>query len=368
MTSIKSIDKHITGIGLMFLITIYTLGVVVLTLPRVIASKTVSVDGWIGIILGGILACLFGWLLAKLVSKFPGQSFMSFTANLLSKPVAIIISFIFFFQYLITASYNARFLAEISRQYFFDRTPVEVICLVFLLVVAYAASGLRVGISRLNFLFLPLIISVTILILILTIGSIEKKNILPLFQTDLKGYLHATIVSFQALIGFGIVLFYISLVDKPENTPKMTALGVFWAMLIYLIIFVVCIGVFGNITTMNIIFPTLEVSKSIEITGGFMEGFDLIVFSVWIFTVFITCLVAFDISIHLFQLLFSKMKKINIVLMLSPIIYFLSMLPNDYIELMAINHFFNYFIPAYLIFVFILLAVAYKMKGMKHVG
>lgn len=368
MTSIKRADKHINGFDLMFLIMTNTLGVVLLTLPRMIAGKTIAADGWVGIIVGGTIACLFAWLLAKLVSKFEGQSFLSYTANLLSKPVAIVISFVFLLQYLLLASYNARFLTEVSRQYFFHRTPIEVICIVFLLVVIYAASGLRVGIFRLNFMFLPIFFVVATIIFILTLGLIEKKNMLPFLQTDLMGHLDATMISFQALLGFGIVLFYISLVDKVEKTPKITAIGVLSAMIIYLITYIICIGVFGDITTFNIIFPTLEVTKSIYIPGGFMAGFDLVVFSVWIMTVFISCLVAFDIAVHLVQLMFSKISKISIICILAPIIYMLSMLPKDYLELIALKKYINYFIPAYLIIVFILLSVAYKMKGLKHVG
>ena len=367
MTSFKNADKHISDYELMFLITTNTLGLLILSFPRRIAGETISLDGWIAIILGGIVACLFSWMIAKLVSKFPGKSFLSFSSDLLTKPVAITISFLFIIQYAVTAGYYTRALAEISRQYLFDRTPVEVICLAFLLVVVYGVSGSRVGIFRLNFLFLTFIMGVTILILILAIGSAEAKNIFPLFQTDMKGYLRASIISIQAFLGFGIILFYISLIEKPKKTPKIATLGVFWAMLIYLLAYVVCIFVFGNLTTANIVYPTLEVAKSIRIFGDFFERFDSVFFTVWVMTVFITCLISFDISVMLFQLIFSKMKKNNIVFMFSPIIFFLSMLPKNYLELLEFTSLLNYFIPTYLLIVFALLAAAYKMKGMKHV-
>ncbi|WP_332645671.1 GerAB/ArcD/ProY family transporter [Lysinibacillus sp. 54212] len=368
MTSFNSVDEHISEYELMLLVTTNTLGVLILSLPRLIANKTISSDGWIGIVIGGGLACLFSWMIAKLVCKFPRQSFFSFSAQLLSKPVAIILTFLFIIQYILTSSYHARVLSELSRQYLFDRTPIEVLCLAFLLVVVYAVSESRVGIFRVNVLFLPIIIGITVMVLIFSLGSAEAQNIFPVFQTDIQGYFHATSISFQAFIGLGIVLFYISLVEKPKNAPKITALGVFWAMLLYLVTYIVCIGVFGNITTSNIMYPTLEVAKSIQFPGGLFERFDSVLFSVWVMTVFITCLIAFDIAVMLFQLIFSKMKKINIVLLLSPIIYFLSMIPEDYIELMEITSFFNYFIPTYLFIVFVLLAVAYKKKGMKHIG
>lgn len=368
MKSFKYADENIRDLDLMIAVTSNILAVLVLSMPRLIASKTVSSDGWIGILLGGLIACLFSWMVAKLVSKFPNQSFFSFSTDLLKKPVAIIVTLLFVLQYTIISAFQVREIAELSQQYLFDRTPIDVIALTFLLVVVYGASGSRAGIFRLNILFMPLVIVVVFFLLIFSLGFVELNNIFPVFQTDIQGYLQASTLSFQAFLGFGIVLFYISLVENPKNTPKRTALGVTWAMILYLLIYIICIGTFGNITTSNLFFPTLEVSKAIEIPGGFFERFDSIFFTIWTMAVFTTCLMAFDVAVMLFHLIFSKMKKINIVLIFSPIIYLLSMLPKNYIELVKITKIVNPLIAAYLFIVFVILTFAYKIKGVKHVG
>lgn len=308
MKPLKYFDEHISNQGLILAVITNTLVVFMVYTPRLIAGKTVSSDGWVGILLGGIVACLLGWLVSKLVSKFPQQSFFSFSSELLTKPIAIIICFLFIMQYILILSVQLREVAEISHYYLLKYTPVEVVCLTFLLVVIYGASGSQTGVFRLNYLFLPIIVVAIIAIFLLALGGIEKNNIYPLFQTDVYGHLEVTAISFSSFVEFGIVLFYISLIKDTKNTPKSIVIGVIWSMILIMFIYIICIGVFGNLTSSNTFFPVLEVTKSIEIPGGFFERLDPIFFVIWTMAVFITCLIALDISIMLFQLIFNQKK------------------------------------------------------------
>lgn len=75
------------------------IGVLTLTSPRSIAEVTDSSDGWIVIIVGGLIASGCAWIVAKIASSFPNQTFLSYASYLLSKPVAVIITFIFSIQF-----------------------------------------------------------------------------------------------------------------------------------------------------------------------------------------------------------------------------------------------------------------------------
>src|SRR5690625_3693706 len=122
------------------------IGVGVLSLPSGIASVTVGSDGWIALLIAGILQMGVIWLMAKVASSFPKQSFLSYSAKLVSKPVAVVFTFTFAVYYICVTAYDIRMLGHISEQYLFKKTPVEVVMLAFLLVVVYAVSGSRVGI------------------------------------------------------------------------------------------------------------------------------------------------------------------------------------------------------------------------------
>ena len=65
----------------------------------------------------------------------------------------------------------------------------------------------------------------------------------------------------------------------------------------------------------------------------------------------------------LVMMLFKKAKKMNILFIMSPLIFLISMLPINYIELTYIAKTLNNSMFILVITVTILLSIAYKMKG-----
>ena len=356
-------DDHIQDLDIMFAVASNTISVTILFLPRYITENTVSSDGWITIVFGGLIAIFLGWLLAKIAVSFPNESFLSFASYLVSKPIAILLCFLFILQFIIISSFQMREIATLSHEYLFDRTPLEVVCLAFILVVIYGVSGSRTAIFRLNILFFPFVIIGLVLLIISPIGSVKLENLLPVFKSDLSGILAGTTSSLNAFLGFSIVLFYISLIKKPVQAPKMTVLGILWPFAFYLIIFIVCVGVFGNITTENLYYPVFELSKTVSVPGIFFERFDSILFIIWTIIVFTTCLMAFDIAVLLISLLFPKIKKQTIIFILSPVIFFLAMLPKNFIQINNIAKYMSYTEIIYIVFVTLLLGTMLLVKG-----
>lgn len=356
-------EGFISDRDIFIIVTSNIIGVLTLTLPRIIAAETSAADGWMAIVAGGEIACLLAWIVAKIASAFPNQSFFSFASYLVTKPVAVFITLLFTLQYIAIASFQVREIAALSHQYLFDHTPAEVISLTFLLVVVYAVSGSRASIFRLSVLFFPIVIGGLIIVILLPLAFIDIENLLPIFQTDFRGYLKATQSSINSFMGFGIVLFYIAFVKNPQNTPKMTVLGTLLPVILSLFAFVICIGVFGNAVTSNLFFPTFDLSRTVEIPGGFFERFDAILFVIWTIIIFTTCLLAFDLAVLTISMIFTKFKKMNIILALSPVIFFISMLPKNYLELIQVSKYIAIFTFIYFLIVTLLLAVAYKIKG-----
>lgn len=363
MTRYNEKAEFINDKDIMFAVATNIISITVLFLPRYVAEYTVSSDGWLTILLGGLIAIIFAWILAKIASSFPNQSFFSYTSYLVTKPVAIILSILFILQYIAISSFQIREIATLSHEYLFDRTPLEVVCLAFILVVIYAVSGSRAAIFRLNILFFPFVIGGLLLLIFFPLGAMKIENLLPVFETDLKGIAQGTTASLHAFLGFSIVLFYISLVKKPKETPKMTVLGILWPLFFYIVIFIVCIGVFGNVTTQNLYYPVFELSKTVSHPGNFIERFDSILFIIWTFIVFTTSLMAFDIAVLLLNLIFKNTNKMTIILILSPIIFFIAMFPTNYIEVNKIAKYLAYIEICFLVFVMFLLGIMLLIKG-----
>lgn len=368
MTKPRSGEGFLSDRDILIAVITNVIGVATLSLPRLIAADTNSADGWIAIALGGGIAGTLAYIISKIASSFPNRSFLSFASDLISKPLAVFITILFTLQFMVIASFQVREISALAHQYLFDQTPREVISLTFLLVVVFAVSGSRAGIFRLNMLFLPFTIGGLLALILLPVAFMHPENVLPIFHTDFKGYLKATYTTVGSLTGFGIVLFYIALVKNPKNTPKMAVRGMLVVTFFNILLYIICIGTLGNLTTANLFFPTFDLSRSVQIPGSFFERFDSILFVVWTTIVFTTALMAFDLAVMTLMMLFKKLRRIRVIFALSPILFFISMLPKDYLELTRISSFMNSFSIILIVGVTILLGVAYKVKGGKQNG
>jgi spore germination protein len=358
-------DGEIGNREIMFAVPSMIIGVGVLTLPRHLATSTSGSDGWISIIIGGILVSLFTWITATLAYRFPKQSFYDYSSRLIPKQLAFIITFAFSMHFMMFTAYEMRAVSFITKQYLLKQTPTEVIALVYLFVIIYAVSGERVGLFRLNLLFLPIILFITIIVSLMNLQLLEVENYYPIFQTPISGYAKATMDSFFSFAGFEILLFYIALMSKTDGAPKHACIGIGIVTILYLIVYLTSIGVFSNIVTRQILFPTIEMAKEIEVPGGFFERFEIIFFTIWIMALFNTTALAYDAAIIALNSLFKKLTKVMIVFALAPIIYIAGMLPQDFNGMTKMAEFISYagvvmalIIPSSLLFIA-------KLRGIK---
>jgi spore germination protein len=323
-------DGEVGSKEIMFAIPSMIIGVGILSLPRHLAVATNGTDGWISIFIAGLIVILFTWIIAKLASRFPKQSFYEYTSRIISRPLAGVLTFVISVHFLLYTAYEMRTVAFITKQYLLDNTPSEVIALVFLLIVIYAVTGERVGLLRLNMMFLPIILSITIVVAALNIPLMEADNFFPLFETSLTGYLRGTTESFFSFAGFEILLFYVALMNKPKTAPKYAVIGISFVIILYLIIQFATIGVFSYVVTSELLYPTIELAKEVEVPGGFFERFESVFFTIWIMALFNTSAMGYDIAVFALTSLFKKVKKLTIIFILAPVIYFIGMIPQDF--------------------------------------
>ncbi|WP_078548533.1 GerAB/ArcD/ProY family transporter [Litchfieldia alkalitelluris] len=321
-------DEKIGSKELVYIVASMMIGVGILTLPRLIATHTKTSDGWISLLGSGAFFIFFGWFLAKMISAYPHKSFLEYTTITMTKPVARVLTAILGMTFLFTCALETRVIANISKLYMFDQTPIEAVALTFLLVLIYAVSGSRIALLRLNMMFLPIVLAITLLVQVFNVSLFQPENLRPIFTTPLLGYFQGAQETIFSFVGYVIILSYVSLMNKPKDAPKMTMIGIGIPLILYLIIYTVAIGVFGTLATSEITYPTIEIAKEIEAPGGFVERFESIFFTVWIMTVFNTASMALDISVHLFKSLF-KIKKSTLIYISSPVVYLVAMIPEN---------------------------------------
>ena len=326
----------------LYLVASYIISVAVLSIPRTLARVTNFFDGWICLVITGMFCIFFVGVSTKVASRFPGQTFFKYASTICSKPVALIVTMYATIYFITITAYEVRFVAIITKQYLLNRTPAEIISLVFLLVIVYAVSGSRIGLIRLNLLFFPITIFVAIFVLVMNIPNFEIKNLSPFFTTSWEGYWKGSKESFFSLSGSEILLFYVAYAKKPEKVGKYAMIGLGIPIILYLMIYTTAIGVFNSQTAGKLVYPTIELAKEAEVPGSFFGRIESLFFTIWIMAIFNTASLALDVALISLSSIFQKTKKITFIIFLTPIIYFIAMFPVNLIKVNEMGRFLSY--------------------------
>src|SRR5699024_9462259 len=201
--------------------------------------------------------------------------------------------------------------------------------LIFLIVVLYCVSGSMAGIFRLNILFLPIILFVVLFIILFNIQWFEAVNFLPMFQTNFKSYIYGIKETFNTFVGYGIILFYVSMLKKHQHLSKRVIIGMSIPIVLYIAIFLTSIGMFGHAVTANLKYPMIEVTKLIVVQGGIFERVDSFIVIIWMMAIFNTVAITFDVAVYLLSSIFKRIEKKLLTFILSPIVFYISMFPQQ---------------------------------------
>ncbi len=335
-------DEEVSRKEIMLGTTSMVIGIGILTLPRLVATATQSSDGWMSIAIAGMLAIVLAWVAAKLASRFPKMSFITYTGLIVTKPVAMILSCVIFIYFFLFSAYVTRGIANIAKQYLFDDTPIEVIALVYILIVTYAVAGTRVGLLRLNMLFIPIVLIIIACLLAFSSNLVEPSNLKPFFVSSWSGILLGVKESIFSLLGFEVILFYISNMNRPQEAPKAVIIGMVIPVLLYLFVYLFVISVFSIEATREVIYPTIELAKEIVLPGEFFERFESLFFLIWIMTIFNTGSMAFDVCILAIGSLFKNVRKMIWIWIITPFVFIAAMMPQDLIDYTNLGEYISY--------------------------
>jgi spore germination protein len=360
-------DQEIGQKDLAIAVASVVIGVGILSLPRTLAKLTHGIDGWMSIVIGGLFSMFFAWVIAKLASRFPNMTFYDYVQLITTRSVAVVVTLLVAISFLAVVSFEIRAVGSITQLYMFNRTPVEVISLVFLLLVIYGVSGPSVGLLRVNLMFLPIVIGIVLIVQLFNLGFFETENLRPYFKTNLIPILQGAQETSLAFVGYGILLFYTAYINKPKKAPRAAIIGMSIPLVTYLIMYLFVIGVFSNESAGAILFPSIEIAKEVEVPGEFFERFESVFFTIWIMAIFTTAAMAYDVAIIALRSVFKrKVKRITLLLVLSPFLYIGAMMPQDLTQLSQFGERVAYialFSTALIPTILLLIAILRGVKG-----
>ena len=359
-------DEKLSGFEIVTISTLLMVGTGILSLPRFLIEAS-EVDTWLIILSGGIILAIVAFIYGYIISRFPGKGYFEILSITLTRPIAYILSTIYIIYIIILMGLNIRIFAETLKGSLFPMTPIEIIILAMILTGGY---GARLGLETLGrfakLLFLVMT-PVTIIMFSLACFDADFSNLLPIFKISFEELAFAVPRVFYSFIGFDAILILGMFLYNPQDAKKTGPTSVALVTFLYLFINTVTLAKFGAKQTLVLVWPTLNLIRSIDIPLAFIEDMTSIGASLWVFSVFMSYLPnCMANSVLLGQMTGCRENNFFSVCQL-PLIYLTAMLPSNITHIYVIlDGTTKYLGPLFLFIVPTLILIVMGMKGLKN--
>ncbi len=315
------------------------LNTTILFLPK-IAGDYVGRNGYILPLLAIILGVIYIFCIEGITKQFPRDTLVEFLPKIVPKFIAYIIIILFVIKIAIITGLEARMLGEMISQVLLPKTPVQLIILVMLLTVAYLVKSGIEAIGRMGEVLIYFIAVPLILVFLLVVPHGEYMQLMPFFQTNLRGIGVGTFVVSLIFMPLEIMLMLAGLMKETKKVRRAMLVAVITiGIASAIIVLLTYVGVGFN-ETQRQVWPVLTLMQSMSLNGSMVENQEILMMTGWIFSIFIYL----SSGIYFTSLIGSrsfKYKRENIfVLPLVPIIYFIAMVPEN---LVAVYDYYNKF-------------------------
>ncbi|WP_342047622.1 GerAB/ArcD/ProY family transporter [Bacillus sp. OTU530] len=279
------------------LVFLYSVGTTILSVPSGLAANAKQ-DTLIAIIIGMIISFLTIYLYNRVACLFPQMTFIEYSEVILGKWLGKMVSLLLIFWGFHGAATLLFYVGNFMTTQIMVGSPIHSIMILFAIPVVVA---LRLGIetlARMAEILFPWFVALYIGMIIFVAPQVDFDNLRPLFQTELKSVLRATLsyicISSLTLISFFMIF---PLVNNFEKAKKGFYLGSFFSGVVILIITEVTISVLGVEMTARHLYPSYALARMIRI-GDFLQRIDAIVGALWVITIFFKLTLYFYVCVE----------------------------------------------------------------------
>ncbi|MEN1938662.1 spore germination protein [Paenibacillus sp. 102] len=343
----------------------FILGTGVLTLPRAAAEKVKTPDGWISVILGGIVAMIAGVIIVKLGQHFPQKTFYQYNQEIVGKWIGRLLSLLVVCYFLTTSGFQIRSMTEVTGFYLLEGTPMWAIIMPFMWIGLYLIMGGINSIVRLFEIILPITILVFLLITLMSLGIFEIDNLRPVLGGGVMPVLNGVKTTILAYTGPEVMLILLMFMEQPNKAVKVILVGISIPLIFYVITIVMVMGVFSVDGVVVRTWPTIDLMRSFEIPGLIFERFESLLLVIWIMQIFATFTISYYAAAMGLAQLFNR-SIYPFMFSLLPIIYIIAMTSKNTNDLFK----FGDMLGNTALFLFgllpLLLFVVMRLKSKKH--
>ncbi|KKM10902.1 hypothetical protein SY88_11025 [Clostridiales bacterium PH28_bin88] len=314
------------------LLTSTVVGVHYLTMPRVL-GESAGRDGWLSLLLGGVLVLAVNTCLVLLAWRFPGMTVVEYSQEILGRLLGRALTWTFVVYYLLGSAYATRCFGEVLKTYLLDRTPLEVIILTFLAVTAYQVNHGLNPLARIDQAFFPLLLAPLLIIVLLAQREADYGELLPVMVNGVGPVLEGVLSAVRVYAGYGLMLFLVPFMRQPRQALKASTVGISIPIAGYVVIFITTLAVLGADNLGYYTCPVADLARAVETPGAFIERLETLLMSLWVITAYTTTAATYYFSVLAAALAMGLKEHRPLVTLWLPVIYFFTMLPRDFQQL-----------------------------------
>lgn len=328
--------------------------------------KDTNNDGWISIILCGILMIISSFFIAKVCEKFCGQSLVEILEKIFNKPISVIVNIIFLIKYIACCALGLRIFSSVISNILFVNTQIEIIIVIMLaislllFIIGYEKR------ARLSEIIFPVIFIPLILIMLTLFKEVEFSNLLPVFTAPIKNILWQAYVVICIFMSIDTMLFVNIYIKEKKGIFSTMIKAVIKTTSLYIILFIFMIASLTSEEMKEHIWPIIQLLKYVNIPGILIERQELLFVIFWVNSMFFTFSNYIFCQNIIIERIFKVKRGLIIPIILCIVIYFTSLIPSnisvvlDLVNIIQINE--NYIV------LIILPIIIYVISNVKKVG
>ncbi|BFT69434.1 endospore germination permease [Paenibacillus sp. P36] len=308
-------------------------GVLALSLFAVRAADT----GAPLVTLFGFLIGLFGlWSVTKLGMRFPSQSIIQYSEDLIGKTIARIFSLMIIAFFCFLTAFASREFGEVIVTSVLVKTPLEVTVIVMLLLAAVSARADITTFAYIHHFYFPFIIFPVLLIVVFSLKNANLINLLPPLGNEPNNFFGGMFTMAALFQGSFIMTIIIPAMRNPEKAMIASYIGISIPGVMYMLIVIATVGVFGAEEIKKLVWPTLELAKTTSLPANILERLDGAFLAVWVAAVFTTLLSSYYLAINFISQLLRLHDHKLFSFFLVPFIYVIAMFPQNLLQMYEI--------------------------------
>jgi len=354
-----------------FVIAVFSiLGVDILVVPHDMVLLA-DQDAWISLLLGGVLLFIGAIPFLYLLNIYPDKDLPQIILQVAGQWIGRMLLFPIVFFVIMYAAMSTRLFAQALKLFLVDKTPILIMVIFMIIVAAYMVyKDVHTMGAVLDILFPITIISLIILI-VLSLQNLEPDRIKPILFRNTKNVIKAIIPGFYHFAGFGAISYFMCYAADRKSAYKAYLLGIGVPVFFYVITTVICIMVFGVPPLKVIVYPTLNLSKSIEFEAAILDRLESFMAVFWISMVFSSLAIFYYASVRNISEFFSIPHKYRIYVIYAHILILpiIALIPSSSIDVFELHDKVKY-IEVFIGFVIFPIVTAWavikKKRGMQQ--